>query len=64
MVRSVDRQTRKKLKDILDVTINIVVVLFAVLAIAVLLKNYFAPPREKTTVTVKTGSIFPDVLQN
>lgn len=33
----------KKLKNILDVTTNVVVVVFAVVAIGVLVKNYLAP---------------------
>ncbi|HEU4932730.1 MAG TPA: hypothetical protein VFT48_11650, partial [Pyrinomonadaceae bacterium] len=39
--------TRKKFKDILDVTTNVVVVVFAVVAIGVLVKNHFAPHRAK-----------------
>lgn len=50
MVPSSGSQTTKKLKQILDVTTNIVVVLFAVVAIGVLVKNYFAPPVVKTSV--------------
>ena len=61
MVPSLRSQTRKKLKDILDVTTNVVVVLFAVVAIGVLVKNYFAPPGVKTSVAVKKGSVFPEI---
>ena len=42
MVASLASQ-KKKLKDILDVTISVVLVLFAVVAIGLLVKNYFAP---------------------
>ena len=42
--------TGKKLKDILDVATNVVVVVFAVVAIGVLVKNYFAPQSVKNTV--------------
>jgi hypothetical protein len=44
----------KKLKDVLDVTTNVVVVVFAVVAMGVLVKNYFAPRVEK-------GSTFPEI---
>lgn len=53
--------TRKKLKDILDVTTNVVVVVFAVVAIGVLVKNYFAPQGVKTSVAVTKGSAFPEI---
>ena len=59
MPPSLDLQTRKKLKDSLDVTTNIVVVLFALVAIGVLVKNYFAPPGVKTSLT--KGAIFPEI---
>jgi hypothetical protein len=52
--------TTKKLKDILDVTTNVVVVLFAVVAIAVLVKNYFAP-QERDINGVRKGGIFPAI---
>ena len=61
MVPSLASQTRKKLKDILDVATNLAVVLFAVVAIGVLVKNYFAPQDAKTSVTVKTGSVLPEI---
>ncbi len=61
MVPSSSSQTRKKLKDILDVTTNIVVVLFAVVAIGVLVKNYFAPQGVKTSAAIKKGSFFPEI---
>lgn len=54
-------QTRKKLKSILEVTTNIVVVLFAVVAIGVLVKNYFMPQGMKTSVAVRKGSVFPEM---
>jgi hypothetical protein len=61
MVPSLDSQTRKRLKSFLDVTTNIVVVLFAVVAIGVLVKNYFAPQSPKNSVTIKKGSVFPEI---
>jgi len=61
MVPPFDSQTRQRLKSILDVTTNIVVILFAIVAIGVLVKNYFAPQGVKTSITVKTGSIFPEI---
>lgn len=60
MVPSLDLLARKKLKSILDVTTNIVVVVFAVVAIGVLLKNYFAPD-VRTSVALKTGTAFPEI---
>jgi len=62
MVPSSFSDTRKKLKDILDVTTNVVVVLFAVVAIGVLVKNYFAPQSAKPSVTVTKGSVFPEIV--
>jgi hypothetical protein len=56
MVPSLGLPTRKKLKAILEVTTNVVVVLFAVVAIGVLVKNYFAPQSAKTSVAFKKGS--------
>ena len=47
MVPSLGLLTRKNLKNILDVTTNVVVVVFAVVAIGVLVKNYFAPLRRR-----------------
>ena len=61
MVPSLSCLTRKKLKDILDVTTNVVVVVFAVVAIGVLVKHYFAPDA-KTSVAVKKGSVFPEIV--
>ena len=52
----------KKLKDILDVTTNVVVVVFAVVAIGVLVKNYFAPQRAETRAGVQKGSTFPEIM--
>lgn len=53
--------TRKKLKDVLDVTTNVVVVVFAVVAIGVLVKNYFAPQDVKSSVAIAKGSAFPEI---
>jgi hypothetical protein len=50
----------KKLKDILDVTTNVVVVVFAVVAIGVLAKNYFAPQAAEIPDSVQKGSAFPE----
>lgn len=61
MVPSLASHTRKKVKDILDVTTNVAVVLFAVVAIGVLVKNYLAPQDAKPSVTVKTGSTLPEI---
>ena len=43
----------KKLKVILDVTTNVVVVVFAVVAIGVLVKNYFAPQDAESSAAVE-----------
>lgn len=51
----------KKLKDILDVTTNVVVVMFAVVAIGVLARNYFAPQGAETRAGVQKGSAFPEI---
>ena len=61
MVPSLHSQTWKKLKGILDVTTNVVVIMFAVVAIGVLVKNYFAPQGGKTSVAVTKGSVFPEI---
>ena len=61
MVPSLRSQTWKKLKGILDVTTNVVVIVFAVVAIGVLVKNYFAPQGGKTSVAVTKGSVFPEI---
>jgi thioredoxin-related protein len=60
MVPSLALLKRKKLKEILDVTTNVVVVLFTVVAIAVLVKNYFAPQNVKTNAVTR-GSAFPQI---
>lgn len=60
MVTSSGLPIRQKLKNILDVTTNVVVVVFAVVAISVLVKNYFAPPG-KISVDFKKGSVFPQI---
>lgn len=62
MVPSISSQTKKRLKGILDTTTNIVVVLFALVAIGVLVKNYFVPQRPKTSVAFKKGSDFPAIV--
>ena len=61
MVPSLNSHTWKRLKSILDVTTNVVVILFAVIAIGVLVKNYFVPQREKTGFAINKGSIFPEI---
>ena len=61
MLPSLNSQTRTTLKSFLDVATNVVVIVFAVVAIAVLVRNYFAPQGAKTSVEVKKGSIFPDI---
>jgi hypothetical protein len=61
MVPSLGSLTRKKLKDILDVTTNVAVVLFAVVAIGVLVKNYFASQTANPSTAVTKGSVFPKI---
>src|SRR5829696_9104745 len=61
MLRSLRLPTRKKLKDILDVSTSIVVVVFAVIAIGVLVKNYFAPSSAKIGVTLTKGSVLREI---
>jgi thioredoxin-related protein len=61
MVPSLDLPTRKKLKATLDVMTNVVVVLFAVVAIGVLVKNYLAPRANKTSIAITKGTVFPDI---
>lgn len=61
MLPSLDSQTRTRLKSFLDVATNVVVIVFAVVAIGVLVKNYFAPKGVTTSVAVKKGSVFPDI---
>jgi hypothetical protein len=61
MIPSLGLPTRKKLKDILDVTTSVVVVLFAVVAVGVLVKNYFEPHGVKTSVAVKQGGVLPQI---
>jgi hypothetical protein len=63
MVPSLLLLTRKKLKYILDVTTNVVVVVFAVVAIGVLVKNYFAPQSAKLSVAITKGSVFPEIAE-
>jgi hypothetical protein len=62
MVPSSRLLTGKKLKNILDVTTNVVVVVFAVVAIGVLVKNYLAPSSVKTSVAIKPGTLFPEIV--
>lgn len=52
---------RKKLRNILDVTTNIVVVVFAVVAIGILVKNYFSSQVARPNGVLKTGSILPQI---
>jgi len=54
MLPSSHVSTTKKLKQILDVTTSVVVVVFALVAISVLVKNYFARPGAKTSVALTT----------
>ena len=62
MLEALDLQTRKKLKDILDVTTNVVVVVFALVAIGVLVKSYFASKGGvNTSVPISRGSAFPQI---
>jgi hypothetical protein len=61
MLPSLASQTRKKLKNVLDVTTNVIVVLFAVVAIGVLVKNYLAPYGVRTSGAVMKGSTFPEI---
>lgn len=51
----------KKLKNILDVTTNVVVVVFAVVAIGVLVKNHFAPRGSENRVDIQKGNAFPEI---
>ena len=61
MVSSPRLLTGKKLKNILDVTTNVMVVVFAVVAIGILVKNYLVPSSVKTSVAIKTGTVFPEI---
>ena len=61
MIPSSDLPKRKKFKEIFDVTTNVVVVVFALVAIGVLVKSYFTPQGVKTSVAVRTGSLFPEI---
>lgn len=61
MLPSLASQTRKKLKNVLDVTTNVIVVLFAVVAIGVLVRNYLAPRGPRTSGAVMKGSAFPEI---
>ena len=61
MVPSLDSLTKKRLKTTLDVTTNVVVILFAVVAIGVLVKNYFAPQGVRSSVAVEKGSLLPEI---
>ena len=61
MVPSLRLLTREKFKYILDVTTNIVVVLFGIVAIGVLVKSYFAPPGAKPSIAITKGSVFTEI---
>ena len=61
MLPSSTSPTTKKLKDFLDVTTNIVVVVFALVAIGVLVKNYLEPSGAKTSVALTKGSVLPEI---
>ena len=61
MLPSLRLPSAKKLKTILDVTTNIVVVVFALVAIGVLVKNYFAPSGAKTSVALTKGSLLGEI---
>lgn len=61
MLPSLASPTKEKLKNVLDVTTNVIVVLFAVIAIGVLVKNYLAPDGVKTSGVVMKGSAFPEI---
>ena len=61
MLTSLPLPTRKKLKTVLDVTTNIVVVVFALVAIGVLVKNYFVPSGAKTSVALTKGSVLQEI---
>ena len=61
MLPSSTSPTTKKLKDILDVTTNIVVVVFALVAIGVLVKTYFAPSGAKTSIPLTKGSVLREI---
>ena len=60
MVPSLALFKRKKLKQILDVTTNVVVVMFAVVAVCVLVKNYLTPQSGKISAVAR-GSAFPEI---
>jgi thioredoxin-related protein len=51
----------KKLKNILDVTTNVVVVVFAVVAIGVLVKNHFTPRNPENRADIQKGNAFPEI---
>ncbi len=51
----------KKLKNILDVTTNVVVVVFAVVAIVVLAKNYLLQRGPEPRADIQKGSVFPEI---
>ena len=48
-------------KNILDVTTSVVVMLFAVVALGVLVKNYLIPQGARTNVVINKGSFFPEI---
>jgi hypothetical protein len=61
MLPSSGLPTAKKLKHILDVTTSVVVVVFALVALGVLVKNYFARPSAKINVALTKGSVLREI---
>lgn len=61
MVPPLTSQKRQKLKTILDVTTNVAVVLFAIVAIGALVKNYLAPQHANASVSIRKGTVFPKI---
>lgn len=61
MVPSSDLPATTKLKAILEVITNVIVVLFAIVAIGVLVKNYFVPNGKKISVAISKGTVFPAI---
>jgi thioredoxin-related protein len=61
MVASSSSRPRIKLRNSLDVITNIVVVVFALVAIGTLVKNYFTPTVTRTNSALKSGDVFPEI---
>jgi hypothetical protein len=61
MVAPSSSRRRTKLRNILDVITNIVVVVFALVAIGVLVKNYFSPTVTRPNIGLKSGDVFPPI---